>query len=179
MFPVPGERLSTDKETTLNAKEGEVQSVHVPPGEGPSVWAFSGDRYTLKVGTEDTHGALGAVEAEIPPGSGPPLHVHQNEDEMFYLIEGVLELTDASRTFTAQAGSFILLPRGSTHRFVNVGDTPARMLMLFTPSGFEQFFMEVGREVVPGKPAPSSEEFAADVDRSMRIAAEKYGIEQV
>ncbi|MFD0772756.1 cupin domain-containing protein [Streptomonospora algeriensis] len=160
-------------------KETKDRAVYVAPGEGASVWAFSGDRYTLKAGTKDTHGALGVMEAEIPPGSGPPLHVHQNEDEMFYLLEGTLELTDVDRTFTARAGSFILLPRGSAHRFVNVGETPARMLMLFTPSGFEDFFLEVGRAVVPGEPAPGPDEFAADVDRSMRIATEKYGIEQV
>ncbi|MGI5119486.1 cupin domain-containing protein [Marinactinospora thermotolerans] len=161
------------------SEEGKVRAVHVAPGEGQSVWAFSGDRYTLKAGTKDTHGGLGVMEAEIPPGSGPPLHLHQNEDEMFYLLEGTLEITDYDRTFIAEKGSFLLLPRGSIHCFKNISDEPARMLMLFTPSGFEEFFMEIGQEVVPGEPAPPPEQFAAHVENAMRIAAEKYGIAQM
>lgn len=163
----------------MGTEENKARAVHVAPGEGRSVWAFSGDRYTLKAGTKDTHGALGVMEAEIPPGSGPPLHVHQNEDEMFYILEGTLEITDFDRTFTAEEGSFLLLPRGSAHCFKNITDRPARMLMLFTPSGFEDFFMEVGEAVVPGQPAPPPERFMADVERSMRIATVKYGIEQL
>ncbi|MDA2811414.1 cupin domain-containing protein [Nocardiopsis sp. RSe5-2] len=163
----------------MSAEESKARAVHVPAGEGPSVWAFSGDRYTLKAATKDTHGALGVMEAEIPPGSGPPLHLHQNEDEIFYLLEGTLEITDVDRTFVAHRGAFLLLPRGSAHRFQNIGDTPARMLMLFTPSGFEEFFMEVGEQVREGEAAPSPDRFATDVERSMRIAAEKYGIEQL
>ncbi|SDZ37455.1 Cupin domain-containing protein [Saccharopolyspora shandongensis] len=161
----------------MSAPEVTRRVIHVPPGAGQSVWAFSGDRYTLKVGAEETGGMIGVMEGEIPPGSGPPLHVHQYEDEAFYLVEGRLQVFDEDREFTAEPGSFIYLPRGSAHRFKNISDTPARMLMLFVPSGFENFFLEVGVEVVPGQPAPSPSQFEADVERSMRIASEKYGIE--
>lgn len=161
----------------MSTAEANGRALHVAPGEGSSVWAFNGDRYTLKAGTKDTHGALGVMEAEIPPGSGPPLHIHHNEDEMFYLLEGTLEIVDVDRTLIAEAGSFLFLPRGSAHRFTNISDKPARMLMLFSPSGFEDFFLEVGTAVVPGQEAPSADQFAAAVNRSMQVAEEKYGIE--
>ncbi|MGW3472524.1 cupin domain-containing protein [Saccharopolyspora sp. NPDC000995] len=161
----------------MSTPEIAHRAIHVPPGAGQSVWAFSGDRYTLKVGAEETGGLIGAMEAEIPPGSGPPLHIHQNEDEAFYLVEGRLQVVDIDREFIAEPGSFIYLPRGKAHGFKNIFDTPAKMLMLFMPSGFEKFFLEVGAEVVPGQPAPPPSQFAADVERSMRVATEKYGIE--
>ncbi|GAA3765024.1 cupin domain-containing protein [Salinactinospora qingdaonensis] len=163
----------------MSATDKVRRAIHVAPGEGPSVWAFSGDRYTLKVGTQDTDGTIGVMEAEVPAGSGPPLHIHQNEDEMFYVLEGTLEIVDVDRTFLAEAGSFLFLPRGSAHRFTNVSDKPARMLMLFSPSGFEDFFLEVGTEVVAGQAPPPPSQFKTDVERSMQVAQEKYGIEAV
>ncbi|TQN28286.1 cupin domain [Haloactinospora alba] len=159
-------------------RDGRDRAMYVAPGAGPSVWAFGGDRYTLKAGTGDTRGALGVMEAEIPPGNGPPLHIHHNEDEMFYLLDGTLEIVDADRAFTAEAGCFLLLPRGSAHRFTNVSDRPARILMLFSPSGFEEFFLEVGTEAVRGQ-APAAEQSPAEIARSMRVAEERYGIESV
>lgn len=161
----------------MSAPEIVHRAIHVPPGAGRSVWAFSGDRYTLKVGAAETGGLIGVMEGEIPPGSGPPLHIHQNEDEAFYLVEGRLQVVDVDREFIAEPGSFIYLPRGKAHGFKNIFDAPAKMLMLFMPSGFEKFFLEVGAEVVPGQPAPPPSQFAADVERSMRVATEKYGIE--
>ncbi|GAA2825910.1 cupin domain-containing protein [Crossiella cryophila] len=164
---------------TSQVEKETPRALYVPPGEGPSVWAFSGDRYTVKAGIADTGGALGLLEAVIPPQSGPPLHLHRNEDEAFYLIEGQLEVVANGRPIIIEPGSFIYIPRGSPHRFKNVGETHAKLLIFFVPSGFEEFFLEVGIPVIDGEEAPPEEQHADDVARSMRIAADKYGIEAV
>jgi len=79
------------------------------------------------------------------PGFSPPLHVHQREDESFYVLEGELTMRCGDRTFEARPGAFVFLPRGVPHTFVVEGDRPARMLTLITPGGGEAFFREAGR----------------------------------
>ena len=127
--------------------------VHVPAGEGEKLWIV-GDTYTLKATRETTGGVLGLIEASVPAGGGPPPHVHADEDEAYYLLEGELEVLDGERTFLAAPGSFVFIPRGTLHRFRNVGFGHARLLVLFTPAGFEEFFVAVGRPARPGEPAP-------------------------
>jgi quercetin dioxygenase-like cupin family protein len=126
---------------------------HVPAGSGPSRWVV-GDTYTFKATAESTGGAFALLEASIPPGSGPPPHVHGDEDEAFYLLAGALQISAGQDTFVAQAGDFVLLPRGTPHCFTNPGVGAARALILFAPAGFERFFDEVGAPARPGEQAP-------------------------
>jgi mannose-6-phosphate isomerase-like protein (cupin superfamily) len=99
----------------------------------------------------DTSGALMLLEGTISPQLGPP-HIHYREDEFYYVLEGEFEILDGDRTFIASAGSFVHIPRGTLHRFKNVGATPARMLVFFTPAGMENFFFEAGLRLPLSKP---------------------------
>jgi quercetin dioxygenase-like cupin family protein len=76
----------------------------------------------------------------IAPGDGPPLHVHAAEDEAWWVIEGTLRFRLGEQAAEAPAGTFVFVPRGVAHAFQNVGDGPARILVLFTPAGMERFF---------------------------------------
>jgi quercetin dioxygenase-like cupin family protein len=91
---------------------------------------------------EQTGGSLTSFESSAAPGEGPPLHVHANEDEVLYVIEGRLRFILGTRVEEAPAGSLVFIPRGVEHTWQNVGDVPARFLVLFTPAatGMEQFF---------------------------------------
>lgn len=143
-------------------------------GEGRSVWVV-GDRYTIKAGGADTGGAFALIEALVPPGGGPPPHVHRREDEAFYVLEGELRFHADGRDFTAGAGAWVALARGSLHHFRNVGDRPARMLIVVTPAGLERYFLEVGRPAVEGDgagAAPTPDDIAKLV-----AAAPDYGLE--
>jgi quercetin dioxygenase-like cupin family protein len=145
---------------------------HVPAGGGRSRWVV-GDTYTFKATTESTGGGFALLEASIPPGSGPPPHVHGVEDEAFYLLGGSLQVSAGADTFLAHAGDFVLVPRGTLHGFVNPGVDAARALILFTPAGFERFFEEIGTPASPGEQAPplSAEEFAHIVEVAPRYGA--------
>ncbi len=68
---------------------------HVPAGAGETVWLL-GDLYTIKATSEATGGSYGAWETVAPPGSGPPPHRHQHQDEIFYILEGALEFWSAT-----------------------------------------------------------------------------------
>lgn len=111
--------------------------------------------YTVKVSGEDTGGSLSVVEASIPPGSGPPPHVHPDADEAYFVQSGVLEVLDGEETLHVEAGDFVFIPKGTRHRFINRWTHPARLLFLFTPAGFERLFFEVGTPAVAGVPAPT------------------------
>jgi quercetin dioxygenase-like cupin family protein len=95
---------------------------------------------TFKVRGEQTNGTLTVFENTIAPGGGPPLHTHANEDEAWYVLEGRLRFRLDADMRIAPAGSFVFVPRGTQHCFQNVGDEPARLLVMFTPAGMEGFF---------------------------------------
>jgi quercetin dioxygenase-like cupin family protein len=114
------------------------------PGQGRSLW-FQGNLTTIKVAGEHTDDALGVVEGTFRPGHGPPLHVHRNEDELFYLLDGRVLVACDGRTFTAEAGDLVFLPRGIPHAFkVPADGGPARALFLVTPAHFLGFIEAAG-----------------------------------
>jgi mannose-6-phosphate isomerase-like protein (cupin superfamily) len=112
----------------------------VPPGAGATVQGPAGGPLTFKARAEQTGGALTAIENVIAPGDGPPLHVHAREDEAWWVIEGTLRFRLGEERSEAPAGTFVFVPRTVPHAFRNVGTTPARILVLFTPAGMERFF---------------------------------------
>ena len=115
------------------------QTVVVPDGGGFIEGPVGGPLRFLVTG-DQTDGRLTALENVIPPGQGPPLHLHDAEDESWYVLEGELEFQLGDDVHPTPAGSFVFVPRGAPHCFVNVGDAPARILVLFNPSGMERFF---------------------------------------
>jgi quercetin dioxygenase-like cupin family protein len=99
----------------------------------------------------------GVAAGLVRAGQGrsiPPPHVHANEDEAFYLLAGVLDISAGEETFAALAGDFVFLPRGTPHCFTNPGVDAARALILCTPAGLDRFFDEVGSPARPGEQAP-------------------------
>lgn len=116
-----------------------LEATIVPENGGMVLRAF-GDQVTLKLTAEQTRGAFTLFEDITPPGGGPPLHYHQNEDELFMLQEGRVQFFVDGEWTELGPGSVVFAPRGVVHTFHNVGDRPSRQLILVTPSGFEKFF---------------------------------------
>ena len=94
----------------------------------------------LKASQGSTGGALSVFETTI--SAGPPLHVHEREDECFYVLDGALSIRCGSDTFDALAGSFVFLPRGRPHRFW-AKDQAARLLLITVPGGIEDYFRQI------------------------------------
>lgn len=145
-------------------------AVVVRPDEGLSVrWGPAGGVMRIIAGAGSTDGSFSVCESTEPPGSGAPLHVHHAEAEAFYVLDGTIELTCGEQTLTAAAGDFVHAPKGVPHKYVVVGEQPARILLLFSRPGFESFFAEAGAPLdqPPGPPDP---------DRMQRALA-KYDLE--
>jgi quercetin dioxygenase-like cupin family protein len=140
--------------------------------EGPAVW-FLDTLTFVKATAQQTGTAFGLVEQLAPVGIASPYHVHGNEDEAFYVVEGELEFISGERRWTGGPGSYVFLPRDIPHGFRVVGKSPARFLVLITPGGFEHFVMEVGQPASTlTLPVPE----APDMDKLIKVAA-KYRIE--
>ncbi|MCG7209789.1 cupin domain-containing protein [Streptomyces arenae] len=135
--------------STTNSSEPGNGAVHVPASGGVVKWV-SGDEYSIKLTGEQSNGSLGFVVATVPPGNGPVAHIHLENDESFFLLDGELEFLSGEKTFTASTGDFVFVPRGVRHRFRNLTTTDVKMAFLNTPGGPEEFFLRYGDEPLPG-----------------------------
>ncbi|RVT99705.1 cupin domain-containing protein [Rhodovarius crocodyli] len=113
-----------------------------PAGQGQVALGFG--PHLIRITAADTGGALGLFEAHIPPGGGPPLHIHEREDELLQVVAGRFGFWCGEDYVEMDAGGCIALPRGIAHRFQNVGETDGTLLCTVTPGGFEAFFGAVG-----------------------------------
>lgn len=132
---------------------GASNAIYVQPTEGESFW-LHGDVYTTKLKAADTGGVLSLIEASVPPGGGPRLHVHKNEDELFYIIHGELDVIVGEASFHAQAGAVVYAPKNTPHCFKNNGFHFTKLLLIFTPGGFDGFFADAGLPAQAGVAAP-------------------------
>ena len=109
---------------------------------GPMVLG-PGDIYTFLATTEETDGAYFVLEGIVPPDAGPPPHIHHDQDESFYIVEGQLEITVGGDVREAKAGDFVHVSKGTPHSFANRSQAPAKLVATFVPAGnVEQFFRE-------------------------------------
>jgi quercetin dioxygenase-like cupin family protein len=144
-----------------------------PLGKGRAV-AVVGDVYRFLATGEDTNGKYAMWEAIVPPGGGPPPHVHSREEECFFTLEGEITFTINGERVVA-AGTFANMPVGTPHSFRNESGKPARMLISVAPAGLEQMFLEVGVPLAEGATTalpPSKDE----IEKLLAVAP-KYGIE--
>jgi quercetin dioxygenase-like cupin family protein len=130
--------------------------VFLGPDEGEMVDNPIGGPLTFKLRGAQTYGALTAFESIAPPGEGPPLHLHENQDEIWYALEGTFRVRLDDEVRDAPAGTFVFIPKGVAHTWQNAGDEPARLLVIVTPSGLERFFDRFAE--LPAD-APFAEEF--------------------
>lgn len=145
------------------------QSAAVPPSGGIHPVEAGQDRFgethslgysriLFKAVPRETNGNLLMIEHKNLMKGGPPRHLHLHQEEWFYVMEGevLFQVGDSRRTL--RAGESILGPRGIPHAFAGVGETPAHMLIAFTPAGkMEEFFRYVA---VPDGPKLAPEVFA-------------------
>lgn len=137
--------------------------------------SIAGDRYTILLSSAQTGGRTAVIEALVPPGGGPPMHVHHRDDETFHILEGAIDFTANGATTRVSAGGCFFAPRGTPHRFQNATDRPARMLFWVTPAGLDEYFAEVGTPL-PSRDAAPVPPTEADIARLIELAP-KYGLE--
>jgi quercetin dioxygenase-like cupin family protein len=144
------------------------------PAEGRTI-AVVGDVYRFMATGEETNGKYAMWEAIVPPGGGPPPHVHSREEEGFYILEGEITFMIGEQRVVVTAGMFANMPVGTPHSFKNESSKPAKMLISVAPAGLEGMFFEVGVPLPEGSTTalPPSK---AEIEKLLAIAP-GYGIE--
>ena len=109
----------------------------------------------IRASAEMTGGAFSVVE-EVRPMVDTPLHVHENEDELFYVLEGEHVFQVGQEEFRAGPGGLVFAPRGVPHAQRRVVAGEGRLLVLFSPAGFEGFFRELAAAHEAGTLGPEA-----------------------
>ncbi|MCU0260570.1 MAG: quercetin 2,3-dioxygenase [Ilumatobacteraceae bacterium] len=146
-------------------------TVTTTPDTDRMIWSFN-MLMDVKATAEETGGALTVIDTWLTPAANPPMHVHHDEDEAFFLLDGEIEFFLGGTSRVAGPGDFVFGPRGVPHRF-EVRSPQARMLVLGTPGGGEVFFRAMG-EPAAAPTLPVAQE--PDVPRVISIAA-AHGID--
>jgi mannose-6-phosphate isomerase-like protein (cupin superfamily) len=159
--------------TMTSASRDTLAPIAHRPGEEEQLWFFGG-LTTIKADGAETGGRVMVTEHLAPRGSGSPLHVHHNEDEWFYVIEGELTIWVAGKTVVAGPAAFAYGPRDIPHTFV-VSSERARFLLVTEPAGLEGFIRALAvpaaaPEIPPAPPAPP------DMEPVLKAAAD-HGLE--
>jgi len=141
--------------------------------EGEAYW-FVGALLQRKAGGAETEGKFALLDQTMPPGYRVPRHIHVNEDEAWYLLEGSMTFFCGEHVIEASKYGWVFAPRGIPHTF-KVGSEGARALTLAFPSSFADFVAEMGEpapQLTVPPPAP------VDPHRLAQVA-HRYGIEIV
>jgi quercetin dioxygenase-like cupin family protein len=143
--------------------------VVIHAAEGHPVKGAAGAETLVKATGPETGMRLEAFEQVAPKGSGPPLHIHRDCAETFYVIEGVFRFEVGAEPATATAGTLVFVPKGVPHTYTNVGTTDGRLLFWFNPAARMAAYFEELAMLSPGSRS----------DRAIDEIAARHGVEMV
>ena len=155
--------------TTTTTAERAQAGYALASNEGEAFWLL-GMLQTIKIGKDDTAGAYGLLEIVVPEGVGSPWHVHPEEDEWFYVLDGNLTFYVGDTRLDLTTGGFAFGPKGVPHSFTGAGSRPTRALVGFSPMQFEGFMREVGQPAPARQLPPHHDGPPPDVARLAPIA---------
>jgi mannose-6-phosphate isomerase-like protein (cupin superfamily) len=111
----------------------------------PVSFQMLGGKMTIAVTAAQTNGASVTIVNEVPPGEGPPAHIHTREDETFVVTQGHFRFWHGTNVVDALPGTVLYLPRNEPHQFRNVGSTPGVLVVTITPAGLERMFLTISK----------------------------------
>ena len=129
----------------------------------------------------DTGGKYCLLEMSLAPGIGVPRHTHTREDEAYYVLSGELEVIVEEEVFILKAGDTLMAPRDIPHQLRNSGKTENHYLLIFSPSGFEEFLEVTAVPAPDGAVAPTERQLRVDdpsiAVQNVHALAADYGIQ--
>lgn len=133
-----------------------------------------GNRMWFRLTASETNNALSVIDVRMTPGSEPPRHVHQREDETLVIHEGNVTFFIGDDIINAKKGDIVFMPRLVPHHFV-VTSPAAHCTLIATPGGIEEFFESISspfdQQFIPVTAKPSEDEI-----RKIIGTAERYGM---
>ena len=102
-----------------------------------------GERFSIRVSSEDSNGSYTMLEVVADQQNGTPMHVHQKQDEHFVILEGTARFEYGGKSVDASVGTIITVSMGVPHCWCNLSKSPLRMLVLFMPGGIDELFRTI------------------------------------
>ncbi len=141
----------------------------VHAADGRPVRGAAGAETLVKATGPETGMLLEVFEQVAPEGSGPPLHIHRDCAETFFVIVGVFRFEVGAETTSVTAGTLVFVPKGVAHTYTNIGAEDGRLLFWFSPAArMEGYFEELAK-----LPSGSASKPAID------DIASRHGVEMV
>ena len=141
----------------------------------PKLYYFDVALGSILLSGEDTGGAYCLLDLRVAPGKGVPRHTHTREDEALFVLSGELEATVGDKIFTLRAGETLIAPRNIPHQLRNSSNVSNHYLIMFSPSGFEEFLKATSVPAPDNAVAPT-EPLLAAVQNVFELASD-YGIQ--
>ena len=121
---------------------------------------FEGDTFFTKVATKDTDGDVYVFESTRIKEGGPSFHLHFEQDEFWYVVQGTFLIKVGEETFTAKTGDTVFGPRKVPHTFAKVGEGEGKLLMFFQPAGkMEDMFRKISEGVTKNMTEEQQDKF--------------------
>lgn len=152
-----------------------AKPLHAVPND-QNTYHFMQEIITILVSGEDTSGAFSVVHIVEPPRMGPPLHIHKNEDETFYVTKGNFTFYVGDDIIEVNEGEYIFAPKGIPHRF-EAGAEGGEMVVTATPAKFDRFVKELGKLVSKDSALPNFKGPTPEQMQQLIEVAKKYEYE--
>ena len=127
------------------------------------------DPVRIKIGLEGSQGRFGMITQEVSPGTSIPVHLHEKEDEIIFIQSGRGTATLGDNQVPLAPGSTLFVPQGTWHGGRNIGTETLMWIAIYSPSGFEGYFREIGRKSPSDPPRSLSSEQRAELDSRFGI----------
>jgi mannose-6-phosphate isomerase-like protein (cupin superfamily) len=119
----------------------------LPAGEGRRTYRWHGVRVEVKAGSIELDGAVGISETLTRKGEEPHEHVHELEDELFYILDGSLTLHCAGKDYDVEERAFAFVPKGTPHTYTIRSDGDVRFLVFSVPGSFTEGIEQTGERI--------------------------------
>ena len=150
------------------AHASAVQPAAIAAGDGELVYVGR-DPVRIKISPGGSSGRFAMITQEVSPATTIPVHLHENEDELIFIQSGTGEATLAEATVPLAAGSALFVPKGTWHGGRNTGAGTLMWVAIYSPSGFDGYFREIGRRAPTDPPRTRSPEEREALDRQYGI----------
>jgi mannose-6-phosphate isomerase-like protein (cupin superfamily) len=169
-------------DSEVEGSEPMAQPRVLGPGDG-HLAVLGGTNARFMIEAEDAGKRFALVEHPMQPRAlAAPMHRHHREDEFTFVLDGRIGALLGDSVVIGNPGDLIFKPREQWHTFWNAGDVPARVLEIISPAGFENYFRELGEQLVSGPPDPQRlavlwANYAIDMDMgSVPSLIQRFGV---
>jgi quercetin dioxygenase-like cupin family protein len=138
--------VSNYKVRVMNLKKSPKEPSNSHGRENEWSEVIRGERFIIRTSSAETNGVYSMLEVVADPRNGVPMHVHDNTEEHFIILEGTAFIANGNERAEVAAGSSVTISRGVPHAWCNLSeDAPVRMLVIFGPGGLEELFRRNAR----------------------------------